>query len=59
MNPYTIIRYIAYLVLIPSGAGILAGIVNADPAFALSQIALAFSQVTIISLAKQIEGRHA
>lgn len=58
MSPHAIIRYIAYLVLVSSGAGIMVGIVNADPAFALSQIGLAFSQATIISLVKEIEGRR-
>ncbi|OFT62591.1 hypothetical protein HMPREF3159_03505 [Brachybacterium sp. HMSC06H03] len=55
MSPYAIIRYLAYLVLVSSGASIVAGIVNADPAFALSNIALAFSLVTVIALASQLE----
>lgn len=57
MTANTVIRYISYLVLITAGFGIAAGITNADPVLALSSIALAFAEVTIIALTIQLDSK--
>lgn len=57
MSTPTVIRYISYLVLITAGFGIAAGITSADPVVALSSIALAFAEVTIIALTIQLDSK--